>query len=75
MARFKGASTRLITTQLYFPADLTLEVHQSEPAYQARAAAMPAASRTPPSGNPAMPKLTHTRGLVIGTLNVIVNGA
>ncbi|HEY5961000.1 MAG TPA: hypothetical protein VIV60_30800 [Polyangiaceae bacterium] len=73
MARLHGQTTRLITTQLYFPADFTLDVHQSEPAYQARAAAMPAASRNPPSGNPAIPSLTHTPGLVTGTLNVIVN--
>jgi hypothetical protein len=35
---------------------------------------MPAASRNPPAGKPAMPTLKHTQGLVVGTLNVIVNG-
>jgi protocatechuate 3,4-dioxygenase beta subunit len=74
MARMKGATPRLITTQLYFPADFTLDVHESEPAYMARVKDMPAASRTPPSGKPAMPTLKHTPGLVVGTLNVIVNG-
>lgn len=75
MARLSGTKTRLITTQLYFPADFTLAVHQSEPAYQARASAMPAGSRNPPAGNPTIPTLTHSAGLVTGVLNVIVNGA
>jgi protocatechuate 3,4-dioxygenase beta subunit len=74
MARMKGATTRLITTQLYFPADFTQDVHSSEPAYMARAANIPAGSKNPPSGKPAMPTMKHTPGLVVGTLNVIVNG-
>jgi protocatechuate 3,4-dioxygenase beta subunit len=74
MCRMPGATARLITTQLYFPAAFTTEVHESEPDYRARAAAMPAGSRNPPSGNPAMPTLKHTPGLVVGTLNAIVNG-
>jgi protocatechuate 3,4-dioxygenase beta subunit len=74
MARIKGATTRLITTQLYFPADFTVDVHSTEPAYMARAASIPAGSKNPPSGKPAMPAMTHTPGLVVGTLNVIVNG-
>jgi len=40
----------------------------------ARAANIPDGSKRPPSGKPAMPELKHTRGLVEGTLNVIVNG-
>jgi len=75
MARLKGQTmTRLITTQLYFPADFTVDVHSTEPAYMARAANIPAGSKNPPSGMPAMPAMTHTKGLVVGTLNVIVNG-
>jgi hypothetical protein len=62
-------------TQLYFPAAFTTDVHTTEPAYMARAAAIPAGSRNPPSGKPAIPTLKHTPGLVVGTLNVIVNGA
>jgi protocatechuate 3,4-dioxygenase beta subunit len=74
-ARLPGATARLITTQLYFPAAFSREINDTEPAYAARAASIPAASLNPPRGNPAMPKLTHTPGLVVGTLNVIVNGA
>jgi len=73
VARIHGATMRLITTQLYFPAAFTQEVHQSEPAYMARAANIPAGSLNPPSGKPAMPTLMHTPGLVLGALNVIVN--
>jgi protocatechuate 3,4-dioxygenase beta subunit len=75
MARFPGMTKRLITTQLYFPAAFTKEVHTSEPAYMARAANIPAGSLNPPTGKPAIPTLKHTAGLVIGTLNVIVNRA
>jgi protocatechuate 3,4-dioxygenase beta subunit len=75
MARFPGMTKRLITTQLYFPAAFTKEVHTSEPAYMARAASIPAGSLNPPTGKPAIPTLKHTAGLVIGTLNVIVNRA
>jgi protocatechuate 3,4-dioxygenase beta subunit len=75
MGRFDGVATRLITTQLYFAAAFTKEVHGSEPAYMARAASIPAGSANPPSGKPAMPTMKHTPGLVIGTLNVIVNRA
>lgn len=74
MCRIPGATTRLITTQLYFDAALTRQVHESEPAYQARAGSIPAGSVNPPAGNPAVPKLTYTPGLVVGTLNTIVNG-
>lgn len=74
IARFPGQTTRLITTQLYFPGDFTQQVHESEPAYMARAAMMPAGSRNPPAGAHAMPAMKHTPGLVVGTLNVIVNG-
>ena len=73
VARMKGITTRMITTQLYFPAAFTKDVHSTEPAYMARAASIPAGSLNPPSGKPAMPTLKHTQGLVIGTLNVIVN--
>jgi protocatechuate 3,4-dioxygenase beta subunit len=74
IARFSGGATRLITTQLYFPAAFSREVHQSEPAYAARSANIPAASLNPPRGSPAIPRMTHSPGLVVGTLNVIVNG-
>ena len=74
IARTSETAPRLITTQLYFPAAFTTEVHTSEPDYMARAAAIPAGSRNPPSGRPAMPTLKHTPGLIVGTLNVIVNG-
>jgi protocatechuate 3,4-dioxygenase beta subunit len=75
MARIKGqAMTRLITTQLYFPADFTVDVHTTEPAYMARSANIPAGSVNPPSGMRAIPAMQHTKGLVTGTLNVIVNG-
>jgi protocatechuate 3,4-dioxygenase beta subunit len=75
VARVPGqTTTRYITTQLYFPAAFTTEVHESEPAYMARASMIPDGSRNPPAGNPAMMTLTHTPGLVVGTLNVIVNG-
>jgi protocatechuate 3,4-dioxygenase beta subunit len=73
IARFDGASMRMITTQLYFPAMFSKEVYQTEPAYMARAAAVPAASLNPPTSNPAMPSMKHGAGLVTGTLNVIVN--
>lgn len=75
IARTNETAPRMITTQLYFPAAFTTEVHTTEPAYMARAAAIPAGSRNPPSGRPAMPTLKHTPGLVLGTLNVMVNGA
>jgi protocatechuate 3,4-dioxygenase beta subunit len=75
MGRFDGVATRLITTQLYFAAAFTKEVHGSEPAYMARAASIPAGSANPPTGKPAMPTMKHTPGLVTGTLNVIVNRA
>lgn len=74
MARIQRASMRLITTQFYFPADFTVDVHSTEPAYMSRAANIPAGSKNPPSGKPAMPAMKHTPGLVVGTLNVIVNG-
>ena len=74
MARMAGETTRLVTTQLYFAADFTTEVHESEPAYMARAASIPAGSRNPPGGNPAMPTMAHEPGLVTGIMNVIVNG-
>jgi protocatechuate 3,4-dioxygenase beta subunit len=74
IARFPGSTTRLITTQLYFPADTSRRIHQAEPAYAARSANIPASSLNPPRGNPAMPTLEYTPGLVIGKLNVIVNG-
>jgi protocatechuate 3,4-dioxygenase beta subunit len=74
VARFTGSANRLITTQLYFPAAFSKEVYESEAAYLARSTNIPASSLNPPSGKPAMPTLTHTSGLVIGTLNVIVNG-
>jgi protocatechuate 3,4-dioxygenase beta subunit len=74
VARKKGQTNRYITTQLYFPAAFTSDVHNTEPAYMARAAAIPAGSLNPPAGNPAMMTLKHTPGLVVGTLNVIVNG-
>jgi protocatechuate 3,4-dioxygenase beta subunit len=74
MARMVGVTTRLITTQLYFEAAFTVEVHESEPAYMARAANIPAGSKNPPPGNVAKPSMEHTPGLVVGTLNVIVNG-
>jgi protocatechuate 3,4-dioxygenase beta subunit len=75
IARMNETAPRLIMTQLYFPAAFTTDVHTTEPAYMARAAAIPAGSRNPPSGKPAIPTLKHTPGLVVGTLNVIVNGA
>jgi protocatechuate 3,4-dioxygenase beta subunit len=75
MARMPGATKRLITTQLYFPAAFTKEVHSAEPAYMARSANIPSGSLNPPSGKPAIPTLTHMPGLVVGTLNVIVNQA
>ena len=75
VARIPGQTARLITTQLYYPAAFTKEVHESEPAYMARAAAIPAGSLNPPAGKPAMMTLTHTPGLVVGTLNVIVKRA
>lgn len=75
VARMAGqTATRYITTQLYFPAAFTTDVHESEPAYMARASMIPDGSRNPPAGNPAMMTLKHTPGLVVGTLNVIVNG-
>jgi protocatechuate 3,4-dioxygenase beta subunit len=74
LARFSGSTTRLITTQLYFQADVSRRIHQAEPAYAARAANIPASSLNPPRGNPAIPTLDYTPGLVIGKLNVIVNG-
>jgi len=74
LAYVNGSTKKLITTQLYFPAAFSKEVHQTEPAYMARAANIPAASLNPPSGKPAMPTLTHKPGLVTGTLNVIVTG-
>ena len=45
MARMKGATTRLITTQLYFPAAFTREVHQNAnpPTWHAPRASRPAA--------------------------------
>jgi protocatechuate 3,4-dioxygenase beta subunit len=73
VARMVGQTTRLITTQLYFPAAFTKEVHSSEPAYMARAASIPAGSLNPPTGNPCIPTLKHAPGLVVGTLNVIVD--
>jgi len=75
LAYVNGTTKKLITTQLYFPAAFSKEVHQTEPAYKARAASIPAASLNPPSGKPAIPTLTHVPGLVTGTLNVIVMGA
>jgi hypothetical protein len=44
------------------------------PASMARAAMIPDGSKNPPSGKPAMAAMKHTKGLVTGTLNVIVNG-
>ncbi|HVZ31898.1 MAG TPA: protocatechuate 3,4-dioxygenase [Polyangiaceae bacterium] len=86
MGRTKGATGtagRVITTQLYFPADLTHRIHTNEPAYQARAADIPAGSLNPPSGGffgssvgPTLTGLTYTdgSGLIVGALNVIVKG-
>jgi protocatechuate 3,4-dioxygenase beta subunit len=74
LAYINGTTRKLITTQLYFPAAFSKQVHQAEPAYKARAANIPAASLNPPSGKPAMPTMTHVPGLVTGTLNVIAAG-
>ena len=41
----------------------------------ARAENIPEGSLNPPPGDPVIPTLTHTPGLVVGTLNIIVNGA
>jgi protocatechuate 3,4-dioxygenase beta subunit len=71
LVRVAGLTKALFTTQLYFPAAFTTEVHESESAYMARAAAMPEGSRNPTRGKP-MPTMKHTPGLVVGTLNVIV---
>ncbi|WP_437965918.1 protocatechuate 3,4-dioxygenase [Sorangium sp. So ce260] len=75
VARLNGATTRLITTQFYFDAELSRKIYESEPAYTARSTNIPQSSLNPPGfGNPAMPTMAYTPGLVIGKLNVIVNG-
>ncbi|WP_433929318.1 protocatechuate 3,4-dioxygenase [Sorangium cellulosum] len=75
VARINGATTRLITTQFYFEADFSRQIYENEPAYKARSTNIPASSLNPPGfGNPAMPTMSYTPGLVIGKLNVIVNG-
>ncbi|HTN86903.1 MAG TPA: protocatechuate 3,4-dioxygenase [Sorangium sp.] len=75
VARINGSTTRLITTQLYFDADFSAKVYASEPEYAARSTNIPASSLDPPRGNPAMPTMKHTPGLITATLNVIVNPA
>ncbi|WP_437525448.1 protocatechuate 3,4-dioxygenase [Sorangium sp. So ce726] len=72
VARINGATTRLITTQLYFDADLSAEVFQNEPAYAASSANIAASSLNPPPGNVVMPT-TYTSGLVTSILNIIVD--
>lgn len=72
VARINGATTRRITTQLYFEADLSAEVFQKEPAYAARSTNIPASSLNPPPGSVVMPT-TYTSGLVTSILNVIVD--
>ncbi|WP_437544892.1 protocatechuate 3,4-dioxygenase [Sorangium sp. So ce367] len=72
VARINGATTRLITTQLYFDADLSAEVFAKEAAYAARSANLPASSLDPPPGNVIMPA-TYTSGLVTSILNIIVD--
>ncbi|WP_437587755.1 protocatechuate 3,4-dioxygenase [Sorangium sp. So ce1000] len=73
IARINGATTRLITTQLYFDADLSAEVFENEPDYAARSTNIPASSLNPPQGDVAMPKTTYSSGLVTSILNIIVN--
>jgi protocatechuate 3,4-dioxygenase beta subunit len=75
VGQINGSNTRLITTQIYSPAAFSKEVYESEPAYTARAADIPESSLNPPSGEAAIPSVTHTPGLVVGTLNVIVSRA
>ncbi|WP_437710951.1 protocatechuate 3,4-dioxygenase [Sorangium sp. So ce448] len=72
VVRINGATTRLITTQLYFDADLGAEVFQKEAAYAARSANLPVSSLDPPPGNVVMPA-TYTSGLVTSILNIIVD--
>lgn len=72
VARINGATTRLITTQLYFDADLSAEVFQKEPAYAARSTNIPASSVDSPPGSVVMPT-TYTSGLVTSTLDIIVD--
>ncbi|WP_437764521.1 protocatechuate 3,4-dioxygenase [Sorangium sp. So ce764] len=72
LARINGATTRLITTQLYFDADLSAEVFQKEPAYAARSANLPASGLNPPPGSVVMPA-TYTSGLITSILNIIVD--
>lgn len=72
VARINGATTRRITTQLYFEADLSAEVFKKEPAYAARSTSIPASSLNPPPGSVVMPT-TYTSGLVTSILNIIVD--
>ncbi|WP_437777311.1 protocatechuate 3,4-dioxygenase [Sorangium sp. So ce1097] len=72
VARINGPTTRLLTTQLYFDAELSRQVYTSEAAYRARSTDIPASSLNPPRGNPAMPKMAYTPGLVTGILDVVV---
>ncbi|KYF57475.1 protocatechuate 3,4-dioxygenase [Sorangium cellulosum] len=72
VARINGPTTRLITTELYFDAEFSRRVYQSEAAYRARSTELPASSLEPPQGSPAMPKMAYTPGLVTGILDVIV---
>ncbi|WP_437951482.1 protocatechuate 3,4-dioxygenase [Sorangium sp. So ce296] len=75
VARINGQTTRLITTQLYFDAELSRQVAQAEPAYAGRSTNIPASSLDPPGDSPVMPRMRYTPGLVTGILNIVVDRA
>lgn len=79
VARINREASRLINTQIYFPADLTKRIYESEPAYAARSTNIPPDSlNLQPTGigGPTIQDLEYETGagLVIGKLNLIVNG-
>ncbi|WP_437568597.1 protocatechuate 3,4-dioxygenase [Sorangium sp. So ce542] len=75
VARINGQTTRLITTQLYFDAELSRQVARAEPAYAGSSTNIPASSLNPPGDGPAMPRMQYSPGLVTGILNIIVDRA
>ncbi|AUX25703.1 uncharacterized protein SOCEGT47_062520 [Sorangium cellulosum] len=78
IARLRGQTTRLIVTQLHFRAALSEQIFESEPAYAARSTSTPQDSLDPQVGvgGPTIEDMEYEpgSGLVIGRLNVIVNG-
>lgn len=78
IARLNGQAPRLIDTHFYFPADVSRQVFENEPAYKARSRNIPQDSLDPQFGlgGPTIHDIEYTpgSGLAVATLNLLVSG-